>query len=63
MTEEEAKTIIDIMLTADDFCPACAGNLLEGFMEYFPQFSDLAKEKYKKSYGKREFEKHFEGVK
>jgi len=63
MIEEEAKIIIDIMLIADDFCPVCAGNLLERFMEYFPQFSDLAKEKYKKTYGKKEFEKRFEEVK
>ena len=59
MTEEEAKIVINLMLTADDFCPICAKNLLEGFTKYFPQFTELAEGEFRRSFGKKEFEKYF----
>lgn len=43
MTEEEARKIVEIMLTVDNGCDHCAGNLIDQFVESFPEHAKLAK--------------------
>ncbi len=50
MIEDEAKIVINIMMTADGDCYNCARNLIEKFKITFPQFKDLADKLYNEKY-------------
>jgi hypothetical protein len=55
MDEKEAIIVINIMMSADGECFACAAILLNSFVQSFPEFSELTKEMYKSLF-KRELE-------
>lgn len=44
MEEKEAREVLDIMMTADSDCCACARELSHLFVHSFPQFEEMAKE-------------------
>ncbi|GEM_PF-1991631 len=50
MNTESAKKIIKILLSADGGCKFCASELLELFIKQFPEYKDLAKELFKKTF-------------
>lgn len=43
MTKEEAELVIEILLTADHGCTYCVMELLEKFVERFPDWEELAR--------------------
>lgn len=48
MTEEEAQTIIEIMMTAHGNCLICARPLLGKFAKAFPRFAKLAEKEFER---------------
>lgn len=46
MTNEEAEKVLRIMCTADNECETCAGELMDKFVEAFPEYKGLADEVY-----------------
>lgn len=54
MDQEEATTILEIMMTADGGKAAIAYDLTLQFIEEFPEYSDLAKDVFDGIYGNYE---------
>ncbi len=52
MELKEAEKIIEILLCADGGCEFCAYSLIEMFCEEFPQYKELAWERYNKTFKK-----------
>lgn len=50
MTAEEAKRVVEIMMTADGGCSSCARDLLEEFSETFPEFRHVCGEAFKEMF-------------
>lgn len=50
MTEEEARIVLGIMVTADGGCHVCGLTLLHKFHKHFPQFLDIAVEVFEKEH-------------
>lgn len=46
MTDEEARTVLEIMCGADGGCAECAGELMRTFANCFPEHTALASEIY-----------------
>lgn len=46
MTDAEARTVLCIMMTADDDCVNCARKLVKSFIYSFPQFKAVAQEEF-----------------
>ncbi len=51
MTEEDAKTIVGIMLSADGECPYCAYWLVRSFIDSFPEWAEVAVKTYEGRFG------------
>lgn len=47
MTDAEARTVLNIIMTADDDCVYCARKLVKSFIYSFPQFETVAQEEFK----------------
>ncbi|MBU4374110.1 MAG: hypothetical protein L6244_05295 [Candidatus Methanoperedenaceae archaeon] len=50
MKKEEAKRVLEIMALADGGCIYCVKELFNRFIEEFPEFTDIAKEIFKKKF-------------
>ncbi len=50
MNKEEAKRVLNIMAQADKGCVYCAKDLFNRFAGEFPEFTDMAKEVFKKKF-------------
>lgn len=50
MNKEEAKRVLEIMALADGGCVYCARELFNRFVKEFPEFTDMAKEIFKKKF-------------
>ena len=44
MTEDDARTVLTIMVSADSYCSVCARNLFRRFIAIYPQFKPMADE-------------------
>ena len=42
MLVTEAVDVVSVLLSADDYCPECAKNLVDSFITKFPEFLELA---------------------
>jgi len=51
MTKEEAEKVIEICLNADGGCPVCAGAAIGEFCRDFPEFAELANQRYDEEFG------------
>jgi hypothetical protein len=52
MDNHEAKTVLEILATADGGCEFCARELFNRFAERFPEFSELAESIFREKFGK-----------
>lgn len=52
MNKEEAKRVLEIMAMADGGCIYCGRELFNRFVEEFPEFTDTAREIFKKKFNK-----------
>jgi hypothetical protein len=50
MKKEEAKRVLEIMASADGGCIYCGKDLFDRFVEEFQEFTDIAKEIFKKKF-------------
>ncbi|HCJ67594.1 MAG TPA: hypothetical protein DHV62_09840 [Elusimicrobia bacterium] len=50
MNKEEAKKIIEILLTCDGGCEYCVSSLLKLFYKEFPKYKKLAEEVFRKQF-------------
>lgn len=50
MNKEEAKRVLEIMAQADGGCIYCGSELFNRFSEEFPEFTDIAKDIFKKKF-------------
>lgn len=41
MTEDDARKVLTIMVSADSYCGVCAGNLFERFAAAYPEFAGM----------------------
>ncbi|WP_456478140.1 hypothetical protein [Geoglobus ahangari] len=51
MDVEDARTVLRIMTTADDYCAHCASKLFIQFVKEFPEFKELATEIFMEVFG------------
>ena len=51
MKQEDVEKIISILLKVDNECPVCARAAIRGFGEAFPQWKELAYNKYERTFG------------
>jgi len=52
MRKDEAEEIIKILLTVNGGCHYCARELLDLFLESFPEYIDLVNKLYKNKFNK-----------
>ncbi len=52
MTNQEAIKIIDILLKCDGGCVYCVADVMKLFCNSFPEYKDLAEDKFKTEFGK-----------
>ena len=57
MNNQEASTVLEIMMEADGGCYICAYYLVKEFAEKFPEFDALAKTVYLSDGWKREYDR------
>lgn len=50
MNKEEARRTLGIMALADGGCIYCARELFDRFVKEFPEFTDMAKQIFKKKF-------------
>jgi len=50
MTQNEARTIAEILCEADGGCPTCAYRLIKLFSKKFPKWAELATEVYESQF-------------
>jgi hypothetical protein len=50
MTKEEAEVVLNIMPHADGHCRYCAGSLMQKFVDFFPEYKELASTIFKKEF-------------
>jgi hypothetical protein len=50
MTKEEAEQVLSIMPYADGGCRYCAGDLMMRFVDFFPEYKELAKNLFEKEF-------------
>jgi hypothetical protein len=51
MTDDEAKIVAEIAMTADDRCPMCAADLVERLSDAFPSHSGIFAMVYDTEFG------------
>jgi hypothetical protein len=55
MSTDEAEKVIAILLKADGGCPTCAKELVGKFGAEFPEYKEIAEQKYIKEFPSKEF--------
>jgi hypothetical protein len=56
MTEDEAKKVIAILLTADGGCQVCVRSLMYAFIVNFGEYKEIALNAHKDKFGNEEMQ-------